>query len=412
MYDFIDNNIEKLSELEIGDIMRDELIFQQAKKSHRIWQGKGKDRRWKFKTSDGRLIARTTEKDIKTAYLRYLNAIDKGKSGEMTFGKLYAKWLEYRAEEVGTNRGDLSPSSYKRFVNDYKKYIEPTDFDKKEIGLITPADIEEFFLQLVKEHKMKGRCFGNVEGYVRNTFEYAYKKEYLSKNPFPKADLRRARKKCDKTVNFDSERTLTNEEMQKLLNTVRANEAKNECYMPNYAIELALITGMRVGEIAALRWDCISSKGIIIKYSEHRFDYIDKPHELGIGDTKNKKHRIFPMTPELKKLFAKIKAVQKKNGIVDKFVFADKNGRITAQAISNAVPRRCRNAGIPEKSIHAIRRTVSSNLRTELPLAVVANLLGHLESTNEEFYNYDTTETKLKSQAISNIWKKTCNSSK
>lgn len=59
--------------------------------------------------------------------------------------------------------------------------------------------------------------------------------------------------------------------------------------------------------------------------------------------------------------------------------------------------RRCEDAQIETSSIHDIRRTVSSHLRTVLPKATVANMLGHLEETNEKYYNYDVTpyETKL-----------------
>ena len=38
-------------------------------------------------------------------------------------------------------------------------------------------------------------------------------------------------------------------------------------YIPSYAVELAILTGMRVGEIAALTWDCISEDGILINKS-------------------------------------------------------------------------------------------------------------------------------------------------
>lgn len=40
--------------------------------------------------------------------------------------------------------------------------------------------------------------------------------------------------------------------------------------------------------------------------------------------------------------------------------------------------------------------TVSSHLRTVLPVATVANMLGHLEETNERHYNYDVTTDEVK----------------
>ena len=52
----------------------------------------------------------------------------------------------------------------------------------------------------------------------------------------------------------------------------------------------------------------------------------------------------------------------------------------------------------------SIRRTVSSKLRTTLPRATVAALMGHLEETNENHYNYDVTNIEIKKMALSSLW--------
>lgn len=44
------------------------------------------------------------------------------------------------------------------------------------------------------------------------------------------------------------------------------------------------------------------------------------------------------------------------------------------------------------KSIHAIRRTINSNMKCQgVPTAVAASILGHTERVNEENYTYDIT---------------------
>ncbi len=382
-----------------------ESIFQSALAENKIWKGKGTDTRWKFKKKDGKIVAKTTEDAIKMAYYEYWK--ESGKKEKLTYSQLFKNWLEYKHEFVGTGKGLLSPSTYKHYVNDYNKYISGTNLDNTPIGEITPIAIESFFKDMVKNNKVNKRCFNNIAGYIKSTFEYAYKKRYLPNNPYLLADLKRIRAFCVESNKTDAERILTTEEMQMLLVALHKAEAKNELYMPNYAIELAMITGMRIGELAALKWECVKSDGIHIDYSEHRLDYEDKPTEYIIGDPKNGKHRVFPMTKEAKALFERIKAVQKKNNIVNEFVFSDSEGRYTEMKIGLAMRRRCINANITKKSIHAIRRTVSSNLRRILPAATVANLLGHLETTNDAFYNYDTLAMDYKTEVISDFWDKT-----
>ena len=143
----------------------------------------------------------------------------------------------------------------------------------------------------------------------------------------------------------------------------------------------------------------------MIKYSEHRLDYEDKTCEYYIGEPKNGKCRKFPMNKELKELFERIKTVQAENGITNEFVFANVDGRVNSHTISCAMSRRCEDAGIDKRSVHAIRRTVSSHLRTTLPKATVANMLGHLPETNDKHYNYDVTPTETKVTSLNEMYK-------
>ena len=172
--------------------------------------------------------------------------------------------------------------------------------------------------------------------------------------------------------------------------------------MPDYAIEMAMLTGMRVGELAALKWNCVDDDYIHIDYSEHRLDYKDKPSELIVGEPKNRKHRKIPLTNDMYLLFGRIKSLS----FTEKaeFVFSDKYGeRHTAQEIGLAAIRRCREAGIEKGTIHRIRRTVSSILNQKLPQKVVAEMLGHTETVNEMYYNYSIAEISEKTNALSQL---------
>ena len=201
-----------------------------------------------------------------------------------------------------------------------------------------------------------------------------------------------------------SDRILSNDDMTKLIATLHQKQSEDDLYIQNYAIELATISGMRVGEIAALKWECVKDDVLKIEYSEHRLDFDDKPCEYYIGEPKNRKTREFPMTKSMKELFERIREVHKKYGITSEFVFANKEGRVNSHTITCAMTRRCMDANIDVKSIHAIRRTISSHLRTMLPIASVANLLGHLEETNEKHYNYDVLTQKIKLECVTQMY--------
>ena len=203
----------------------------------------------------------------------------------------------------------------------------------------------------------------------------------------------------------DSERVLTTKEIEQLHDAVIIQQEKHPDYMPNYAIELSMLTGMRVGEISALHWSDVDDDFIHINYSEHRLDYSYKKSELEIGEPKNGKHREIQMTDAIEGVFQKVKALGHTS--VDDFIFVRKDGaRYTGHDISCAVDRRASEAGIKKTSIHGIRRTVSSLLNTVLPQKAVAEMLGHTEHVNEQFYNYSMAENAEKKRALEEVYSK------
>lgn len=73
------------------------------------------------------------------------------------------------------------------------------------------------------------------------------------------------------------------------------------------------------------------------------------------------------------------------------------------EKLTDACRRRSKEAGIKRTSIHEIRRTVSSYLNTVLPREAVANMLGHLPTTNERFYDYDISSRLVKVEALEKL---------
>lgn len=172
-------------------------------------------------------------------------------------------------------------------------------------------------------------------------------------------------------------------------------------YIPTYAVHLATLTGMRVGELSALTWDCITDEHILINKSE-KYDRLTK--EYFIDKTKTGKDRFFPLTPQIRDLLDRVKKVEMQNGFICEWIFADKNGRIHAPVISSCAKNKCRQLGISEKGIHTHRRTVNSKMRCNGVSAVVASaLLGNNVQVNDECYTYDATSLDEKREIVSKI---------
>jgi integrase len=137
------------------------------------------------------------------------------------------------------------------------------------------------------------------------------------------------------------------------------------------------VTGWRVdSEVLPLEW--------------RQVDFTAGTITLDPGTTKNKRGRVFPMTPTLRALLVAQRqhtdAVQKEIGAVVVRVFHRTGTPI--EGFRRAWIAACRQAGCPGRLVHDFRRTAVRNLvRSGVPEKVAMTLTGHL--TRSVFDRYD-----------------------
>ena len=134
---------------------------------------------------------------------------------------------------------------------------------------------------------------------MNGVFEKAIIDKVISNNPCKYVDLPTFKHLCqEEREKSASERTLSNAEKIALLKKLDSNYDGKPDYIVKYAVELAMYTGMRVGELAALRWEDInfSQKEIIVRHSEK---HNRLTNEYTISTTKNSKIRKIPLTDEM-----------------------------------------------------------------------------------------------------------------
>lgn len=343
-----------------------------------------------------RQIKKKSQADLYRYLLDFYGIIE---SRDITFTHLYREWAEYKRQFVGTKNKGMSTSTIKRYEKDFENYFENSTLANMKIAKITPDILQTSFKEIIefnkdnKDHRaMYEQCFKNIYGYISDMYKYAVQKKYVKESPIKYVDKRLLLTFCEpdpvKTKD-DKDRVLTIAEMNTLFAAVTVHKQKYPGYAPDYAIELVALTGMRVGEIAVLRWSDIRNGYIYVDHAEQRLDYSDKHREYIVGEPKSRKHRRIPITPEIADLFNRIKEWNKDS----EYVFPGRKGEWCKEScMETALKRRAEEAGVTT-CFHGIRRTVSSMLNAAgLPQITVANMLGHLPTTNERFYNYDFAE--------------------
>lgn len=377
--------------------MKREEVLQ--KHSYKITEGK--DGYWRTyikdlsKPSGCRLIKKSTEKKLQDALIEHYR-----KEGKeiLTFKDVYFLWREVQDQLVTEN------TTYK-YQTDYNRFFKNKEFENMPISAITEDIIKVFFFDSIKQNNLTKGAFKKLYGYVNNTFAKAFREKIISENPMIYFVCKQFYTYCEETEKPLEKQIFTGHEEQLILDLLHKDYKQKPTYIPSYAVEFASLTGMRVGEIVALRWDDIHLEEKHPYFSINKSEKYNRiTKEYFIDKTKNKKVRTFPIDGEIKHLLFDLKKVQFKHGFYGEWVFANAEGRIHAPVVSSCIKNKCKQLGITEKGIHAFRKTLNSEMRCSGVSEVVASaLLGHSPQVNRQYYTFDTSTLEEKTKIIERI---------
>lgn len=363
-----------------------------------IWLASDGYYKTKVKESDGhyRLIKKKHKSDLEDALIKHYTGFSQK---ENTFRDRFCIWID-RQRDCGRCENTIL-----KYKSDYKRFYEGYPIEDLNIQFIDDVTLSKHILQVLKDKPIPWRAFKDIMGYTSGVYDKAVRDKIIDESPFKYLDLPIYRKYCYiPPVKTKIQRTLNDTDTSLLFERIRNPRAHNTNKICCFAIEMALYTGMRVGELAALKWeDIVFEEDIIIIRRSEKYDRSEK--KSYITTTKTGKERIFPLVDEIKTLLFRIRTYESDKGWLGEYVFQDSEGRVTKSKISDTT----RNITMSEdftgiKSIHAIRRTFNSRLkRNGVSTTMASSLLGHTERVNEQNYTYDLSELAEKRQAIKAI---------
>lgn len=364
---------------------------------YKIWQGN--NQKWYTYLPDGKdgrkQVKRSTKAAIEKAVIQYYRQNPKKEERKIkTFKDAYDHWRSVQDTLVCHN-------TVCKYNTDRKRYFDGTSFVKKNIQDMTEEDIKVFIVKTVKEKALCKKACKTLFSYIKNTIYSARVNKAIVGDPMEFLQAKQFYQYCVEKEKPLEQKIFSDLDLNSLHERFDLDHEKKPDYIPTYAVQLASLTGMRVGEIVALKWEDVKMDYIVINKSE-KYDRITK--EYIIDKTKNKKDRVFPKTKEIEKLFNTVKYVEQINGFLCEWVFADKDGRIHAPKVSSCIKNKCKQQGIRNRGIHSFRKTVNSKLKCNgVSTTVAASLLGHTEEVNEKYYTFDTTDLKYKTKIIEEI---------
>lgn len=389
----LDNNIIDLA------YMQEQIKMKKRQKyleqhEFKIW--KGNDDKYRTYLPDEkkgrRLLKRSNKSDIEDEIVNYYKLLEE--KSQITFQKMYWKWRKVQDELVYEN-------TTCKYDTDYIRFFKDTDFEKTVMEKLNEEDIKVFLCSTIKRKTLNKKAAKTLFGYINNVVKSARVNKIIVDNPMEFLEAKQFYKYCTEVKKPIEKKIVSDKEMHLLYEQFNRDYQEQPEYIPTYAVEFATLTGFRVAEISALKWDSITDEYIIVDKSEK---YNRKTKEYYIDKTKNQKERIFPLTTEIKDLLNRVKKAEMKSGYICEWVFANENGRIHAPIISSCTKNKCRQVGITEKGIHAYRKTVNSKMRCNgVSSVVAASLLGHSQEVNEEYYTFDVASLEDKIKVVSTM---------
>ena len=282
----LENHIINISDVRDMIIMkkREEILKNHP---YSVWQG-GNNGLWYTYLPDStksrgkalkKLTSREKLEDAIVAYWiqREKDDIEKQKKQNVyTFMDIYNLWRNVKDQTVSEN-------TVAKYNSDRKRFFDGKDLSKMDIREIDSYAVDIFMHQNIEEHRLQREAMGKLFGYVSNTMSYAAEKKYIDMDPILSIKSKKYNKQCRTKQKLLSESVIMPEDMKKLQERFRKDHEEKRNYIPTYAVELASLTGMRAGELAALRWDNIKEDYILIAESEKtnpKKTEFPKPHSF------------------------------------------------------------------------------------------------------------------------------------
>lgn len=364
--------------------------------NHRIWQGaNGKWNTYLDDESSPRgyvLKVRTTQEDIEKLVIKFY----KDKEEEPYLESVFMEWNKERL-----TYGEISNQSYVKYLNDFKKYFtKDCILCQKKMRLITETDLEIFVKSTIKNFSMTAKTYANMRTVLRGVFTYAKKKKYtdISITTFF-GDLNLSRKAFRKKV-VVKEKEVFSESEKRLVTSYLSNRAK----IRDLGLLLVFQTGVRVGELSALKFEDVAQNGRTLHVQRTEISYKDEEKNERICEVREypkteagDRYLIIPeMTLEI------IEAIRALNPHGE-YMFMESGKRIRANAFNRRLDRVCDDLRIPRRSMHKIRKTYSTTLLdNDVDDSIVAEQMGHKDiATTRKSYYFCNKDSSAKYEQIS-----------
>lgn len=359
---------------------------------YKPWQGKNGN--WYVYLPDekkGRILKkRATKEGIEDVICDYqLTLIE-----NPTLEEIFNEWNDRRRDLK-----KITKSSHSRMKQTFKRHFQ--EFGKKRIRNVSELEIIEFLEEQIPKYHLTSRSFGSLKTIMRGILKRAKRQGYIYWSPESMfADLDVSDKQFFKSYKEDDEQVFDEDETNRVIEYLKAN-----CDIKNAGILLLFISGMRIGELVALKHEDLDPEENTVKIRRTEIRYCND-NDITVYEVQN--------YPKTKSGLREIVIPSSYQWLIrnlyyssnnNEYVFMENGERLITYHLRRREYAICRKLKIRKKSPHKIRATYNSILLdSNVDNRTIKDQMGHAEiRTSEIHYHRNRKSINRKREIIDSI---------
>ena len=380
----LDGGMIDIDTLQVAVEMAEKQKFLQMH-DQKVWQAS--DGRWfTYLPEDGKrgLIRRKDKKELEECIIKFY----KEKMNEPIVQDVFYLWLNEKLETQ-----EIKKATYDKYENDFQRFF--SDFGRKKIKYIDEDVLESFIRHTIGEQELTNKGYAGFRTLILGIFKYAKRKKYttLSISTFFK-DFQISKKVFRQNPKNNRDEVFSEEETQIITNYLKENPS-----LIHYGMLLCFQTGVRIGELVALKYSDVSGDMLHVQRQEIKYKDDNGKTVLKIVEyTKTESgNRYIVLTDSAKETIETMKQYSYTDFIMERKV------RIRCSTINKELYKVCKRCGLQPRSMHKIRKTYATTLiDADVDDSIVMEMMGHSNiSTTRKFYYFSRSGEDKKKEQIS-----------
>lgn len=285
-----------------------------------------------------------------------------------------------------------------------KEYLEHIKYSVKKKTYLFYLQICEIYIAKFNENlsseklntyiielkeKLSYSTIKTIKSLINRSLKFAFEKNYIDT-------------KMQVEIQLKSKQTKKVQALEKCEQTKIENHILQTHKLYSYGILICLFTGLRLGELVALKWQSVDLKNKII-YIEKAVSTISQNHKIFTIEDTPKTTSSIRVIPISKQLFEILKEL-KQNISSEYVVCSHNNKKLQPRAYQKSFENLLKKLKIKHYGFHSLRHTFATRLlENKVDIKTISELMGHSSPTiTLNRYVHTNLQNKRKAMEIFN----------